>query len=195
MTIGLNCGNNHSMRRLSKLTLAGSLLVIVASAGVGYSFLNLTSGPQTTPANLPSTSIAAAAVPPKRLSASKVEALVNQIRVKHNLPKLTTSRLLRKSACARLNDMVERSYWSHYSPNGTGPWYFFTKTGYYYTSAAENLAYGQDSETSVVREWASSPTHYKNMVGHFSQQGVCTKTETYLGVKQSITVQHLANPA
>jgi uncharacterized protein YkwD len=127
---------------------------------------------------------------PPKLDADKIEVLVNDERAKNGLAPLAHSDLLRTSACAKLDDMVTNNYWSHVSPNGTQPWYFFTVVGYTYTYAGENLAYGQNTESALITDWMNSQTHKDNILGNYAESGVCTKTEMYQGWIQTVTVHH-----
>jgi len=48
--------------------------------------------------------------------------LVNEERVKAGLKPLARNVQLDKSAELKLNDMLEKQYWSHYSPDGKHSW-------------------------------------------------------------------------
>jgi uncharacterized protein YkwD len=128
------------------------------------------------------------------LDENSIESLVNVDRQKQGLPALKHSELLRESACDKLADMVQKGYWAHTSPTGKEPWYFITQVGYIYNNAGENLAYDQYSETEVVDDWMASKGHRDNMLGSYTEQGICSIKAEYLGKDETLTVQHLATP-
>ncbi len=85
---------------------------------------------------------------------------------------LTLSSKLNSAAQAKANDMVARNYWSHNTPDGQEPWIFIDATGYNYTKAGENLAYGFLDSDSTVNGWMNSPSHKANMLdGAFTDVG------------------------
>jgi len=91
-------------------------------------------------------------------SSDPVIIKTNQVRAQYGLRPLREDRRLDVSATRKACDLRDRNYWSHYAPDGTTPWSFFIKAGYYYTSAGENLA-RNFSDTVVVNAWMASPTH------------------------------------
>lgn len=48
-------------------------------------------------------------------------------------------------------------------------------------AAAENVAFGQTSVSSVMQGWATSPGHLKNMLGAYSRVGVAVATNPASG--------------
>ena len=68
------------------------------------------------------------------------------------------------AAQSKAQDMASRNYWSHVSPDGKQPWYFIEQSGYKYSMAAENLAYGFTSSAETVNGWMNSPEHRKAML-------------------------------
>lgn len=71
---------------------------------------------------------------------------------------------LSKAATAKALDMVQRNYWSHYTPDGQPPWYFLNQINYKYSKAGENLSYGFSSSPEVIRAWMNSPSHRANLL-------------------------------
>ncbi len=120
-------------------------------------------------------------------------ALINEERQDKGLKALLENKKLNDSACEKLEDMVEHSYWAHISPNGTRPWHWFKKVGYSYRYAGENLAYGQDNVKELISSWMESPTHRKNILSkQYKEQGACTSYVDFLGIgeKTWLTVSH-----
>lgn len=71
---------------------------------------------------------------------------------------------LNQAAQAKANDMASRDYWSHATPEGTQPWQFISSTGYVFTYAGENLAYGFDTSAATLAGWMNSSGHRANVL-------------------------------
>lgn len=126
--------------------------------------------------------------------ASNAMALVNLERNKRGLESLSESEKLNNSACEKLRDMVSHNYWSHISPSGVDPWYWFDKVGYKYTHAAENLAHGHSGAAQLVGDWMSSQGHKDNILGNrFTEQGMCIQQVNFLGSNTSLSVSHFGS--
>lgn len=81
----------------------------------------------------------------------------------HEAP-LALSQQLSAAAQAKAEDMAQKDYWSHNSPDGRTPWSFITSAGYHYQMAGENLAYGFGNAGDTVVGWMNSPTHRANIL-------------------------------
>lgn len=77
---------------------------------------------------------------------------------------LTLDSQLTQAAQAKANDMAQKDYWSHNTPDGKTPWSFITASGYSYNTAGENLAYGFSSAGSIMTAWMNSPEHRANVL-------------------------------
>ena len=88
----------------------------------------------------------------------------NNERVQNGLDILIFNEILDNAAQAKAEDMAERNYWSHNTPDGQEPWVFIDKVGYKYLKAAENLAYGFENSRSTVIGWMNSPSHRANIL-------------------------------
>lgn len=134
--------------------------------------------------------------PPKPIDKGEIYTELNAERSKTGFTPLTISPALEASACAKADDMIARGYWSHNAPDGTQPWYFFTKVGYMYTDAGENLAYSTDNSTDPVLQWMNSPEHKKNILGDYSEFGLCIRDHVaYQGSTDAqVIVNHFATP-
>lgn len=88
----------------------------------------------------------------------------NQERVKNGLTPLNFDTELDQAAQNKAQDMADRNYWAHNTPEGKEPWVFIEQTGYRYFKAAENLAYGFDTSDTTVAGWMNSPTHRANIL-------------------------------
>lgn len=92
------------------------------------------------------------------LQASNVE------RQKNGASNLRLNQDLIQAAQAKANDMVQRNYWSHNTPDGQPPWVFIQQAGYDYKKAGENLAYGFTTSSGAVTGWMNSPPHRENLL-------------------------------
>ena len=129
---------------------------------------------------LPSTTL------PKAYTASVLPAvldnLTNNNRQSEHLAALTDNPLLDKAAELKARDMAEKGYFSHVSPDGKTPWYWFDLVGYNYKTAGENLAVDFNESQDVVVAWMNSPSHRANIVGStYTEIGTGVATGTYEG--------------
>lgn len=88
----------------------------------------------------------------------------NSERTTHGKTALKINSTLSQAAQLKANDMVARNYWSHKTPDGQEPWVFFSKAGYSYLKAGENLAYGFATGRDTVTGWMNSPSHRDNLL-------------------------------
>jgi len=88
----------------------------------------------------------------------------NQDRIGNRVGSLTIDSLLTEAAQAKANDMVAQNYWAHVSPEGKSPWQFVNQSGYKYTAAGENLAYGFANNSEVLKAWMNSSEHRENLL-------------------------------
>jgi uncharacterized protein YkwD len=98
------------------------------------------------------------------LTANELLQDTNIDRGQHQEGALAVNPALDAAAQAKANDMVQRNYWSHTSPNGTTPWDFIKNSGYNYQSAGENLAYGFMNAGAILTGWMNSPEHRANIL-------------------------------
>ncbi|MBW3569304.1 CAP domain-containing protein [Candidatus Parcubacteria bacterium] len=88
----------------------------------------------------------------------------NQARQNSGSAELKLSEMLDKAAQAKAEDMASKNYWSHITPEGEQPWNFIERSGYSYSFASENLAYGFASSNDTVKGWLNSPNHAQAML-------------------------------
>jgi uncharacterized protein YkwD len=106
------------------------------------------------------------------MSASALLQETNSQRSGSGKASLSLNSKLSQAAQAKANDMVQRDYWAHVSPDGKQPWTFISGVGYAYTAAGENLAYGFDTSAAAVSGWMNSPSHKANLLnGMFKEVG------------------------
>ena len=94
---------------------------------------------------------------------------LNSYRAQHRLPRLSHDSLLAGAAYAHAHDLANRNHLDH---NG-----FRSRMGSISSTAAENVAYGCASEDCVIRMWARSAGHRRNMLmTGVSRYGIASAT-------------------
>lgn len=102
---------------------------------------------------------------------AEVVRLVNEERVKAGVAPLTAESKAGAAAAVRAKEL-ETSF-SHTRPNGSGFESALKEQGAAYTSAGENIAWGQKSAQEVVTAWMNSAGHRANILNpNFTQIGV-----------------------
>ncbi|WP_409253006.1 CAP domain-containing protein [Bacillus sp. SCS-153A] len=90
--------------------------------------------------------------------------LTNGERKKNGLPALKPHAELSNVARIKSEDMVNKNYFSHTSPTYGSPFEMMENFGIDYSTAAENIAAGQETPKEVVKAWMESPGHRKNIM-------------------------------
>ncbi|MEK7175843.1 MAG: CAP domain-containing protein [Patescibacteria group bacterium] len=109
---------------------------------------------------------------------------------------LATSPLLTKAAELKASDMAEKGYFSHNTPDGKTPWYWFKKVGYNYRYAGENLAVDFMDSKDVTDAWMASPGHRANILNsRYTEIGIATAVGNYQGRETTFVVQMFGTPA
>ncbi|MES2087574.1 MAG: CAP domain-containing protein [Patescibacteria group bacterium] len=122
--------------------------------------------------------------------------LANSDRTTLALNTLTVSPTLEQAAQMKADDMAQKSYFAHTSPEGLNPWYWFSKAGYSFAFAGENLAIKFDDSDTVNTAWMNSPSHRANILNeHFTEIGVATSRGVYEGQETIFVVQMFGNPS
>jgi uncharacterized protein YkwD len=125
-----------------------------------------------------------------QISTSEVIRLTNEKRVQNGLSPVTFNQLLTDAAKEKAEHMIANDYWAHNAPDGTQPWYFFTKHGYSYRYAGENLARDFSGAAAVVDAWMASPSHRDNMLStKYKEIGVAVTEGDLSGSDTTIVVQ------
>lgn len=106
------------------------------------------------------------------MSSSGLLSGTNNARAQNDVASLKINSKLAAAAQAKANDMAERNYWSHNTPEGNPPWSFVTAQGYSYQKLGENLAAGFSDEQSTINGWMGSAPHRENVLDPaFSEVG------------------------
>src|SRR3989344_1075380 len=93
-----------------------------------------------------------------------LENSANQTRQSLGLAPLADSQKLDEAALLKAQNMIQNGYFSHTSPSGLTPWYWFGQVGYNYQFAGENLAVGFYESQEVYNAWMNSPSHRENLL-------------------------------
>lgn len=81
--------------------------------------------------------------------------------------------LLAKAAYNHSEDMANRKYFEHESPEGVTAGDRIKTVGYSYSWAGENIASGQTTEQQAFNSWINSPRHCKNIMNaNFKEMGL-----------------------
>jgi uncharacterized protein YkwD len=105
--------------------------------------------------------------------AQEVLTLTNQERAKVGLSPLTWNDTLAGIGANHCQDMIDRNYFAHESPEGQGPSDRADAAGYQWSWIGENIAFGYSSASTVMTGWMNSPGHKANILRpEFTELGV-----------------------
>ena len=99
---------------------------------------------------------------------NQVASMINNIRVDNGLNAIAADRVLNEVAGIRSADLINRNYFSHYTPEETNVFNVMRDNGVSYRYAGENLA--QSAPASIgtpegfINAWVNSPTHLANIL-------------------------------
>ncbi|EYD74891.1 hypothetical protein Rumeso_03532 [Rubellimicrobium mesophilum DSM 19309] len=89
---------------------------------------------------------------------------LDRARTRAGASDLRSSPRLRRAARAHAADMIDRSYFSHTAPDGSGPMERAQGADCRCHAIAENIAMGQRNAREVFKAWMNSPDHRDNML-------------------------------
>ncbi len=130
------------------------------------------------------------------LHPAAVVALTNEQRRDKGANVLTVDQRLADAAEAKAQDMLDRQYFAHTSPDGRGAAAIVAEAGYDYIAVGENLAMGAfSSERDLVQSWMDSPGHRANILNEaFTEIGVGVVQGAYDGEEVWMAVQEFGKP-
>jgi uncharacterized protein YkwD len=79
-------------------------------------------------------------------------------------PDLTWNEKLEQAAAEHSNDMFNKKYFSHTSPDGSKAGERIERTGYHWLAYGENIGMGFRNEQEMIEGWLKSPGHCKNIM-------------------------------
>lgn len=122
--------------------------------------------------------------------------LTNADRQTQSLGGLTVNPVLEEAARLKAQDMINRGYFAHVSPDGKDSWYWFQKAGYAFSDAGENLAVDFSDSVDVEKAWMNSPSHRANILnGRYTEVGIAVADGMYRGKPTTFVVQMFGTPA
>ncbi len=120
----------------------------------------------------------------------------NAQRIAQNLPALKLNVKLSEAAYQKANDMFKQQYWAHAAPDGTTPWAWFSKVGYNYSYAGENLAKNFTTADAATTAWMASPEHRANILDvHYTDVGFAVMSGKLKGENTLLIVALYGRPA
>ncbi len=103
----------------------------------------------------------------------EVVRLINIERTNRGIPALQPHWELSRVARCKSQDMIDKNYFAHTSPTYGTPFTMMQNFGLRFSSAAENIAYGQRTAKEVVAAWMNSPGHRENILSRsYTHTGV-----------------------
>ncbi len=97
-----------------------------------------------------------------------VAALINNYRVANGLNAIAYDGTLTYVAKLRSQDLMDRNYFSHYTPEGTNVFNLFRANGINFKIGGENLAQAMPASIGTpeafLNAWSNSPSHNANML-------------------------------
>lgn len=122
--------------------------------------------------------------------------LTNNQRISNHLQPLVHNKILDAAATLKAQDMVNKGYFAHNSPEGKAPWYWFGQAGYFFLYAGENLAVNFSESNEVENAWMNSPLHRANILDtKFKEIGLATLRGVYEGNETTFVVQLFGTPS
>jgi len=123
-----------------------------------------------------------------------LENFINQTRQAVGLNPLKPNEKLNQAAQLKAENMIQNQYFNHTSPSGLTPWFWFTKAGYTYKYAGENLAVGFYESEEVYNAWLNSPSHKANIINpNYTEVGTAV-LKGFGGDNTIVVVQTFASP-
>lgn len=103
---------------------------------------------------------------------------------------------LEQTAQLHSNDMADKDYFSHISPDGSDVQQRVNNSGYSWQAVGENIAAGHLSSGAAIEGWVESPGHCRNMMSDaFTEVGMANAQPGDSGSSHSsYWIQVLANP-
>ena len=129
------------------------------------------------------------------LTKTSLVDLTNVSREQSGFQPLKENPILNQAAYLKAQDMIEKDYFAHYSPEGVSPWYWLEEAGYDYRLAGENLAIGFLESEQVHTAWMDSLSHKENILNAgYQEVGIAVLKGDFQGKETTLVVQFFATP-
>lgn len=127
----------------------------------------------------------------KELDPEIVLKWTNFYRQENNIAALKENSALKKAAEAKLEDMFQKQYFEHVSPDNKNASFWVEQAGYKYIIIGENLALGDyQNEKELTDAWMASSGHRANILNSkYIEIGVAIKLDYFKGSKTFLAVQ------
>jgi len=107
----------------------------------------------------------------------RLEDLINKYRIENGVNAVKFDGTLTFIAKIRSQDLIDRNYFSHYTPEGTTVFNLLRSYGINFITAGENLANAGSIDVGTpeafMEAWSNSPSHRANMLkGDYNYIGV-----------------------
>lgn len=134
--------------------------------------------------------------PVSLLTQAGVLAWTNAERTDRGLRPFTANAALHAVSRLRLEDMFQKQYFEHVSPQGIGAAQVAEQVGYEFIAIGENIALGNfENDKALVQAWMDSPGHRANIVSaKYTELGVWVGEGFFEGRRQWIAVQIFGLP-
>lgn len=120
----------------------------------------------------------------------------NNNRLSNNEKPLKNNIYLTMAAKLKVDDMINKGYFSHQGPDGSMAWDWMERVNYPYSYAGENLAINFFDARDVVKAWMASPTHRENILNdNFTDVGIAAARGEYQGKETVFVVQIFGSTA
>lgn len=131
------------------------------------------------------------------LSPSEIVRITNLYRTQANVSPLSRNVFLDQAATQKLQDMFDRQYFEHVSPDGKGPGALAISAGYSYVVIGENLAMGTfETDDALMNAWMASEGHRENILNdRYTEIGVAVGHGTFNGERIWLAVQEFGKPS
>ena len=111
--------------------------------------------------------------PSTRDEVRAIAELVNDHRRRLGCPPLVWMSAVASVAQQHSENMASHDFFSHTDHRGKNPFERLAEAGIVFRSAAENIAYGQQTAEQVMQSWLSSSGHRRNIEDcGFAQHGI-----------------------
>ncbi|GEM_PF-2947178 len=116
--------------------------------------------------------------------------LINESRITANIHPIEKNTILENAARKKVADMVEKSYFSHNSPDKRKPWDFINQNLYRYRAAGENLAMGFIEAKNAHQALMQSPSHKKIILNNrYNEIGIAVSYGKIAGKETTVLVE------
>ena len=124
------------------------------------------------------------------VSRTALVEMLNTQRQEQGIGTLTENTELNTAAMLKAQHMLTEDYFSHNSPSGVSPWFWFQTAGYDYHYAGENLGIGFLDSGEIHQAWNDSPLHKDNLLNpNYKEIGIAILRGKFNGEENTVVVQ------